>query len=68
MANFFSRLFKGLTKSRNTISENLDEAFGCEEINDEFYDNLEEALVASDMGIETTETVIENLTRIAREL
>ena len=68
MANFFSRLFKGLTKSRNTISENLDEAFGCEEINDEFYDNLEEALVASDMGIETTETVIENLKQIVEDL
>ena len=68
MANFFSRLFKGLTKSRNTFSENMDEAFGCEEINDEFYDNLEEALVASDMGIETTETVIENLKQIVEDL
>jgi fused signal recognition particle receptor len=50
MANFFSRLFKGLTKSRNQISDNLDEAFGCEVIDDDFYDNLEEALVACDMG------------------
>ena len=58
---FFSRLFHGLTKSRKQMSEGLDEAFGCSEINDEFYDNLEETLVMSDIGIETTETVIENL-------
>ena len=58
---FFSRLFAGLRKSRNVMQENLDEAFGCEKIDDEFYECLEEALVAGDMGIETTETIIENL-------
>ena len=58
---FFSRLFAGLRKSRNSLQENLDEAFGCDTIDDEFYECLEEALVASDMGIETTETIIENL-------
>ncbi len=68
MAGFFSRLFNGLTKTRNSMNENLEEAFGCSEINDEFYENLEEALVASDMGIETTETVIENLKEIVADL
>ena len=58
---FFGRLFAGLRKSRNSLRENLDEAFGCDTIDDEFYECLEEALVASDMGIETTETIIENL-------
>ena len=58
---FFGRLFAGLRKSRNSLQENLDEAFGCDTIDDEFYECLEEALVASDMGIETTETIIENL-------
>ena len=57
----FGRLFAGLRKSRNSLQENLDEAFGCDTIDDEFYECLEEALVASDMGIETTETIIENL-------
>ncbi|MBO5520792.1 MAG: signal recognition particle-docking protein FtsY [Eubacterium sp.] len=58
---FFGRLFAGLRKSRNSLQENLDEAFGCDTIDDEFYECLEEALVASDMGIETTETIIDNL-------
>ena len=65
---FFARLFGGLTKSRNQIKENLDEAFGCSVIDEDFYDALEEALVASDMGIETTETVIENLREIVEDL
>ena len=65
---FFSRLFKGLTKSRKTISDNLDMAFGCTEINDTFYENLEEALVMSDIGIETTETVIENLQELVEDM
>lgn len=65
---FFSRLFKGLTKTRKSMSENLDMAFGCTEINDTFYENLEEALVMSDIGIETTETVIENLQELVEDL
>ena len=65
---FFARLFGGLTKSRNQMKENLDEAFGCSVIDEDFYDALEEALVASDMGIETTETVIENLREIVEDL
>ena len=65
---FFSRLFKGLTKSRKSMSENLDMAFGCTEINDTFYENLEEALVMSDIGIETTETVIENLQELVEDM
>ena len=65
---FFGRLFAGLTKSRSNLQENLDEAFGCEVIDDEFYECLEEALVASDMGIETTETIIENLKELIGDL
>ena len=65
---FFSRLFKGLTKTRKNMADNLDVAFGCTEINDTFYENLEEALVMSDIGIETTETVIENLQELVEDM
>ena len=37
---FFARLFGGLTKSRNQIKENLDEAFGCSVIDEDFYEGL----------------------------
>ena len=37
-------------------------------IDEDFYEALEEALVASDMGIETTETVLENLREIVDDL
>lgn len=65
---FFSRLFKGLTKTRKNMADSLDTAFGCTEINDTFYENLEEALVMSDIGIETTETVIENLQELVEDM
>ncbi len=65
---FFSRLFRGLTKTRKNMADNLDMAFGCTEINDTFYENLEEALVMSDIGIETTETVIENLQELVEDM
>ncbi|MCF0145895.1 MAG: signal recognition particle-docking protein FtsY [Eubacterium sp.] len=65
---FFGRLFAGLKKSRNKLQENLDEAFGCDKIDEEFYECLEEALVASDMGIETTETIISNLQELLDDL
>ena len=65
---FFGRLFAGLTKSRQNFQENLDEAFGCDKIDEEFYECLEEALVAGDMGIETTETIIENLKDLIGDL
>ncbi|MDO4622145.1 MAG: signal recognition particle-docking protein FtsY [Eubacteriales bacterium] len=65
---FFGRLFSGLTKTRKSMNENLDEAFGCSVIDEEFYDRLEEALVASDMGIETTENVLDNLREIVEDL
>lgn len=58
---FFKRLKEGLTKTRNNISESFANLFKANEIDDDFYDALEETLVMSDMGIETTENIIENL-------
>ncbi|MCM1084474.1 MAG: signal recognition particle-docking protein FtsY [Clostridium sp.] len=58
---FFKRLKEGLTKTRNNISESFANLFKANEIDDDFYDELEETLVMSDMGIETTESIIENL-------
>lgn len=58
---FFKRLKEGLAKTRNNISESFANLFKANEIDDDFYDELEETLVMSDMGIETTENIIENL-------
>ena len=62
MAGFFSRLFSGLKKTRDNIVYGMDTIFaGAETIDDDFYDELEEMLIMGDMGVETTEKIMDNL-------
>lgn len=58
---FFARLKAGLSKTRNSISESFNNLFKASELDDDFYDELEETLVMSDMGFETTERIIDDL-------
>ena len=65
---FFTRLKEGLTKTRNSISDSFNNLFKASELDDDFYDELEETLVMSDMGYETTERIVEDLkTRVKEE-
>ena len=59
---FFRRLAEGLTKTRNSIVAGIDSIFnGFATIDDEFYEELEEILIMSDVGINTTTKIMENL-------
>ena len=59
---FFQKLKQGLTKTRNNISYELDSMFhGFAEIDDDLYEELEEILITSDIGVNTTEEIIEKL-------
>jgi len=59
---FFGRLFSGLSKTRDVLADGLNSIFsGHSEINDEFYDDLEETMITADLGVRTTEEIIENL-------
>lgn len=59
---FFKRLVKGLTKTRDNIVSGFDSIFnGFSQIDDDFYEELEEILVMGDIGINTTNAIIENL-------
>lgn len=61
-AGFFQRLKEGLTKTRNNISYELDSMFhGYSEIDDELYEDLEEILITSDIGVNTTEAILDKL-------
>lgn len=55
---WFSRLREGLGKTRDNLFSAI---FGQERINDEFYDELEEAMILADMGMETAEQLIDAL-------
>ncbi len=65
---FFKRLKEGLSKTRNNIADSFNNLFKASELDDDFYDELEETLVMSDMGFETTEKIIEDLKAKVKEL
>lgn len=65
---FFSRLVKGLTKTRDSIVSGMDSIFnGFSSIDDDFYDEIEEILVMGDIGINATTQIIENLKEKVKE-
>lgn len=65
---FFKRLVSGLTKTRDSIADGLNQLFhGHSELNDDFYDELEEVLIMADLGLETTDKIIEDLKRRVKE-
>ncbi len=69
MAGFFEKLAKGLTKTRDNIVNGIDSIFGSfSSIDDEFYEELEETLIMGDLGIKTTDKVIEDLKAKVKEL
>jgi fused signal recognition particle receptor len=65
---FFSRLVSGLTKTRNSINESFNNLFsGFSEIDDDFYDELEETLITADLGLDTTEKIIDELKDLVKK-
>ncbi len=65
---FFSKLVKGLTKTRDSIVSGMDSIFnGFSSIDDEFYEEIEEILIMGDLGINTTTKIIDNLKEKVKE-
>ena len=51
---FFDKVKNGLSKTRNALSNTLGGVFtGFSEIDDDFYEELEECLILADLGVET---------------
>ncbi len=64
----FARLKEGLFKTRDNLSKGLSGIFsGFSELNDDFYEELEEILIMADIGVTTTENIIESLQERAKE-
>ena len=65
---FFERLKMGLKKSRDGFASDIDDVFlGHEKINDDLYEELEEVLIMGDVGVNTTEDIIESLKKSVKE-
>lgn len=59
---FFGKLVEGLSKTRDNILGGVDQVLsGFSKIDDEFYEELEEALIMADLGVTTTMQIIEDL-------
>lgn len=60
--SFFKRLVTGLSKTRNQIVSGIDSVFhGFSNIDDDFYEELEEILIMGDLGVHATMNIIEDL-------
>ncbi len=65
---FFGRLAAGLSKTRKQIANGFDALFsGFSGIDDDFYEELEEILIMADLGMATTEAVIDDLKEKVKE-
>ncbi len=65
---FFKRLVAGLTKTRNNIVSGFDNIFsGFSQIDDDFYEEIEEILIMGDIGVKATEEIIESLQEKVKE-
>ena len=65
---FFDKIKEGLAKTRDALSDSLGSVFtGYSEIDDDFYDELEESLILADLGVDTACKAVERLRRAVRE-
>ena len=62
---FFSRLVKGLLKTKQNIGAGFRSFFLGKKIDDDLFDELEEQLLIADIGVPTTNKIIKNLTEHA---
>ncbi len=65
---FFRRLADGLSKTRDSIVSGFDSVFsGYSEIDDDFYEEIEEILIMGDIGIKATTNIIDDLKEKVKE-
>ena len=58
---FFDKIKAGLTKTRENLNNTLGNVFAANEIDEDFYDELEETLILADLGASTAVRVVTKL-------
>lgn len=65
---FFDKLKQGLTKTKESINEKINDVFSnFRKVDEGFLEELEEVLIMSDIGIETSTKIIGNLRNIIKK-
>ncbi|KLU64682.1 signal recognition particle receptor FtsY [Desulfosporosinus acididurans] len=68
MAGFFSQLKAGLTKTRQNFVEKVEQIFtGYKKIDEELFEELEEVLIRSDVGVNTSMELVERLRKEVKQ-
>ena len=66
---FFNRLKRGLSKTREILTTDIDELFtGNRKLDDELLEELEELLITSDIGVSTTMDIMDTISKGASEI
>ncbi len=61
--SFFSRLKKGLTKTRDNISGKIDDILASyQKVDEELFEDIEDTLISADIGVDSTMQIIDELT------
>lgn len=63
---FFSKIKEALSKTRKTLSAKINELFS-HGLNDDFYEELEDILISSDVSVKTSTEIVENIRDKANE-
>lgn len=58
---FFSKIKEGLKKTKESFGKKIFEAFKARDLDEDFYEELEFAMVSADMGITATESILDEL-------
>lgn len=65
---FFSKLKEGMKKTRDQIGQAIGNVFaGGGQIDDDFYDDVEAAMISADMGVNVATSVVEELRKRVRK-
>ena len=57
----FGKIFQALKKTKDNVSAKMRLLFAKNKLGDEFYDELEEILISSDVSVRTAEEVVEQV-------
>ena len=58
---FFSKIFGALKKTKDSLSQKLTQLFARDKIGEDFYEDLEDILISSDVSYSTAEDIVEQL-------
>jgi len=65
---FFEKLKQGLQKTKNSLTEKVETVFKAfRRVDEDLFEELEEALISADVGVETSMEIIERLRTRAKE-